>query len=79
MGKSSAAAAASLSRTYGTPIGPPDTQIGAHALRLGITLVTTNSREFPRIKGLKVENWLLQPDQASSKVVNIGRKVLKWA
>ncbi len=42
----------------GTPIGPLDTQIGAHALSLDITLVTTNTGEFRRIKGLRVENWL---------------------
>ena len=41
------------------PIGPLDTQIGAHALSLGATLVTSNTKEFQRIKGLRVENWLL--------------------
>ena len=43
----------------GTPIGPLDTQIGAHALSLGATLVTSNIKEFRRIRGLQVENWLL--------------------
>ncbi|MBE3125095.1 MAG: type II toxin-antitoxin system VapC family toxin [Acidobacteria bacterium] len=42
----------------GTPIGPLDTQIGAHALSLGAILVTHNSREFLRIPGLTVEDWL---------------------
>jgi tRNA(fMet)-specific endonuclease VapC len=42
----------------GTPIGPLDTQIGAHALSLGVTLVTHNSREFQRIRGLVIEDWL---------------------
>jgi len=42
----------------GTPIGPLDTQIGAHALSLGATLVTHNAREFRRIPGLAVEDWL---------------------
>ena len=41
----------------GTPIGPLDTQIGAHALSLGAVLVTNNVREFKRIKGLKVIDW----------------------
>jgi len=41
----------------GTPIGSLDTQIGAHALSLGITLVTNNTREFRRIKSLKVVDW----------------------
>lgn len=42
----------------GTPIGPLDTQIGAHALSLGATLVTHNVREFLRIRGLTVIDWL---------------------
>ncbi len=41
----------------GTPIGPLDTLIVAHALSQGATLVTNNMREFKRIKGLKLENW----------------------
>jgi tRNA(fMet)-specific endonuclease VapC len=42
----------------GTPIGPLDTQIGAHALSLGATLVSHNTREFRRIPGLTVVDWL---------------------
>jgi len=42
----------------GTPIGPLDTLIGAHALSLGAVLVTHNTREFLRIQGLTVEDWL---------------------
>ncbi|OGD28511.1 MAG: twitching motility protein PilT [Candidatus Aminicenantes bacterium RBG_13_63_10] len=42
----------------GTLIGPLDTQIGAHALSLGSVLVTHNTREFRRIPGLTVEDWL---------------------
>jgi tRNA(fMet)-specific endonuclease VapC len=42
----------------GTPIGPLDTQIGAHALSLDAVLVTHNTREFRRIPGLAVEDWL---------------------
>jgi tRNA(fMet)-specific endonuclease VapC len=41
----------------GTPIGPHDLLIAAHALCLHLTLVTNNVREFSRIGGLKVENW----------------------
>jgi tRNA(fMet)-specific endonuclease VapC len=41
----------------GTPIGPLDTMIAAHALSLGLTLVTDNEREFRRVSGLKVQNW----------------------
>jgi tRNA(fMet)-specific endonuclease VapC len=42
---------------HGTPIGPLDQQIAAHALALDITLVTNNLREFERVPGLRVENW----------------------
>ena len=42
----------------GTPIGPFDTRIGAHALSLGAVLVTHNTREYRRISGLAVEDWL---------------------
>lgn len=41
----------------GTPIGPNDTFIAAHALALGATLVTADA-EFTRVPGLKIENWL---------------------
>jgi tRNA(fMet)-specific endonuclease VapC len=42
----------------GTPIGPLDALIGAHALSLGAALVTHNVREFRRIQGLIVVDWL---------------------
>ena len=41
----------------GRPIGPNDMLIGAHALSLGLVLVTDNVREFGRIRGLGLENW----------------------
>lgn len=41
----------------GTPIGPLDTLIGAHAKSLDSTLVTNNEKEFQRIDGLRIENW----------------------
>lgn len=42
----------------GVPIGASDLLIAAHALALGATLVTDNVREFSRVDGLAVENWL---------------------
>lgn len=42
----------------GTPIGGNDLWIAAHALAQNMTLVTNNTREFERVAGLKVENWL---------------------
>lgn len=42
----------------GAPIGNNDMLIAAHALSLDCTLVTDNVREFSRIGGLAVENWL---------------------
>ena len=41
----------------GTPIGPLDTLIAAHAKAKNLTLVTNNIREFERIKGLSLVNW----------------------
>jgi tRNA(fMet)-specific endonuclease VapC len=41
----------------GTPIGTFDLVIASHALTLGLILVTNNTREFSRVKGLKLENW----------------------
>ena len=43
----------------GKPIGPLDTLIAAHALSLGLTLVTNNVREFARVRRLRVENWVM--------------------
>lgn len=42
----------------GKPIGPLDMLIAGHALSLGVTLVTNNIREFGRVPGLRIENWL---------------------
>ncbi len=42
----------------GAPIGPLDTLIASHALSIGVTLITNNEREFRRVPGLNVENWL---------------------
>lgn len=42
----------------GQPIGSLDTLIAAHALSLGFTIVTNNTREFERVPGLHVENWI---------------------
>ena len=42
----------------GKPIGPNDTWIAAHALSLGAMLVTGNVREYKRVAGLRVENWI---------------------
>ena len=47
-----------LLEARGTPIGPLDTLIAAHALSLGWGLVTHNRREFRRVPGLRVQDWL---------------------
>jgi len=44
----------------GTPIGPYDTLIAAHAQAIGATLVSNNVREFERVPGLRVENWAVE-------------------
>lgn len=43
----------------GTPIGPMDMLIAAHAKSLGMTIVTNNIREFKRIPDLKIEDWTI--------------------
>lgn len=55
---------AALEQT-GTPIGANDLLIAAHARASGRTLVTANEREFRRVPGLTVENWLAD-DQAET-------------
>ena len=42
----------------GEMIGANDLLIAAHAHCLGLTLVTNNTREFGRVRGLKLENWV---------------------
>lgn len=42
----------------GTPIGPLDSLIAAHARSLHMTLVTNNTREFRRVEGLSIEDWV---------------------
>jgi tRNA(fMet)-specific endonuclease VapC len=42
----------------GTPIGAMDLLIAAQALSLGVRLITNNAREFRRVPGLRVENWV---------------------
>ena len=41
----------------GTPIGAMDMLIAAHAVSLGITLATNNTREFIRIPTLNIIDW----------------------
>ena len=41
----------------GTPIGSFDMMIAGHANSLGYTVVTNNTREFERVKDLRIENW----------------------
>jgi tRNA(fMet)-specific endonuclease VapC len=41
----------------GRPIGPYDTLIAAQAFRNGMTLITSNVREFSRVQGLNWEDW----------------------
>ena len=42
----------------GKSIGPLDTLIASHAVSMDTTLVTNNEKEFSRVKGLRVENWI---------------------
>jgi tRNA(fMet)-specific endonuclease VapC len=40
--------------------GNNDLWIAAHALALGLTLVTNNEKQLRRVRGLKVQNWAVQ-------------------
>lgn len=42
----------------GKVIGAMDAQIAAHALALGLPLVTHNTRHFKRVPGLKLDDWM---------------------
>ncbi len=51
----------------GTPIGSLDTMIAAHALSQQALLVTNNTREFSKVPGLQLDNWV----EASSGLTNL--------
>jgi tRNA(fMet)-specific endonuclease VapC len=42
----------------GTPIGPYDQMIAGHARSIGLIIVSNNIREFERVSGLRLENWV---------------------
>jgi len=42
----------------GQPIGPYDMMIAGHARSMGLILVTNNMKEFERVPGLRIENWV---------------------
>ncbi len=43
----------------GSMIGANDLLIAAHARSIGAIVVTNNTKEFTRVKGLKIENWMI--------------------
>lgn len=45
-------------QSRGTPIGALDLLIASHALSLDLTLVTNNTKEFERVDGLRLANWV---------------------
>ena len=47
-----------LLASKGTPIGNNDLWIAAHAKAAALTLVTNNEKEFKRVTGLKIQNWV---------------------
>ena len=46
----------------GTPLGPHDMMIAAHARALDLIVVTDNEREFTQVKSLQVEDWRARQD-----------------
>lgn len=61
-------------RRSGTPIGEIDTQIAAHALAEGLTLVTHNTRHFSKVPGLLVEDWMAEPPAPALAPTRTRRK-----
>jgi tRNA(fMet)-specific endonuclease VapC len=51
----------------GLAIGAMDLLIAAHAKALGATLITSDTTHFRRVKGLKHQNWALQPEAPGSE------------
>jgi tRNA(fMet)-specific endonuclease VapC len=54
-------------KTRGQMIGANDLSIAAHARSRGLTLVTNNTAEFGRVKGLALDNWTLAARRSRSK------------
>jgi tRNA(fMet)-specific endonuclease VapC len=46
----------------GTPVGPYDLLIAAQALRTGLTIVTANTSEFGRVRGLSWQDWTIETE-----------------
>lgn len=46
----------------GTPIGPLDMMIAAHALAINATLITHNTSAFERVPSLRLDDWTRSPD-----------------
>ncbi|WP_428542944.1 PIN domain-containing protein [Rhodopila sp.] len=55
-----------LLERQGMPIGANDTWIAAQALAINATLVSDNEREFSRVPGLPLENWLARGSDQSA-------------
>jgi len=55
----------------GKSIGPMDTMIAAHALALGLTVVTNNTGEFQRVPRLRIEDWSEQDDSVTGESTGI--------
>ena len=54
-------------KTRGQMIGANDLFIAAHARSLGLKLVTNNTAEFGRVKGLTLENWTVAVRRSRSR------------
>jgi len=46
------------SEKSGIPIGAYDQMIAGHARSCGLVVITNNTREFQRVPGIRVENWI---------------------
>ena len=44
----------------GKPIGPYDAMIAGHTRASGLIVITNNTKEFSRVSGLRVDDWVAQ-------------------
>jgi len=61
-------------RRGATPIGEIDTQIAAHAVAEGLTLVTHNTRHFDQVPGLRIEDWVAEPPAPAKSMTKTRRQ-----
>jgi tRNA(fMet)-specific endonuclease VapC len=57
----------------GRVIGNNDLWIASHAVAIGVPLVTNNEKEFNRVPGLSVQNWVRNRSQVHEKAAQYNK------